>query len=456
MKFSTVPSTLYLCLLLPSGCGGGAFLEEPPPPRELGREYTAFRAPDRSGVVKEPRGDLTLAGALALALQGNPELRAFSWEVRAAEARRLQEGLLPNPEISLEVEEFGGTRERSGLGGAQTTLTLSQLVQLGGKRPKRERAAAARAALAGWDYERKRLDVYFETARAFYGVLEAQERLALAEETLEVARRLRALSQERVKAGKVSPLEETKAALQAAVSRVALERARRDLDAARRRLSSSWGSPSARFSRAVGDFRALPPGVPSLEELQARLEKNPDLARWRDEMEFRKASLEAARAGRWPDLTLGGGVQWYDGGGERAFVLQASLPLVIFDRNQGKILEEERLLSKAASRRRSALVRSRAALASSHRAALESLESARLFRREILPAAERAFQTARRGYAQGKLDYLQVLDAQRTLLRVRSDYLDTLSSCRLAILKIERLTAAPLRPSSPGKKEQDR
>ncbi len=442
----------WISLLSLAGCAGGPAWPPIPPPRRLGRDFPFFspegRVPPPAGRTSRPAPspgrEVTLREALALALLGNPGLQAFSWEVRAAEARRIQAGLLPNPELSLEVEEFGGRGERAAFRGAQTTLTLSQVIQLGGKRSKRVRLAALERNRAGWDFESARLDVYTKAAAAFYRLLEAQERLAVAEKTLQVARSLHALSAGRVRAGKASPLEEAKASLQLALSRVSLERARRDLDRARKNLSSTWGDPVPRFEKASGDFRRRLARLPGLEELERRLSSNPDVARWKGEMDLRRAALDLAEAGRYPDLTLGGGIQRYEGTDDQAFVLLLSLPLMVFDRNQGKILEAEHRLSQAAARRKAALVEARNRLAGAYRLLQEAHSSTLRFERKILPEAEKAFDAARKGYEGGKFDYLQVLDAQRTLLDVRLEYTNALASYHQALVRIERLVAAPV------------
>ncbi len=84
---------------------------------------------------------VTLADALALALERSPKLASFSAEVRAREARTLQAGLLPNPEIEGSFEDFGGSGERRGAGSAESTLRLSQPIELGGKRGLRSAVA---------------------------------------------------------------------------------------------------------------------------------------------------------------------------------------------------------------------------------------------------------------------------------------------------------------------------
>jgi outer membrane protein, heavy metal efflux system len=82
-------------------------------------------APPVTAPAEVPNDVLTLRQALALALLQNPELSAFTWEVRAAEARTLQVGLRPNPELGLEVENIAGTGAFQGGRSAETTLRLS-------------------------------------------------------------------------------------------------------------------------------------------------------------------------------------------------------------------------------------------------------------------------------------------------------------------------------------------
>ena len=117
--------------------------------------------------------------ALSLALVKNPELAAFSWEVRAREARALQASLLPNPEIEVELENFGGSGDVGGFEQTESTLLLRQLIELGGKRRKRTHVAALESDLAAWDFEIKRLDVFTQVTQFFVGVVSAQERVAL-------------------------------------------------------------------------------------------------------------------------------------------------------------------------------------------------------------------------------------------------------------------------------------
>ena len=92
-----------------------------------------------------------------------------------------------NPEIELELEDFGGTGEVRGVRASESTFQLSQLIELGGKRTGGFVPPGLERDLAGWDYEAKRLDVLTEATKAFVDVLAAQERLALTEDIVRLS-----------------------------------------------------------------------------------------------------------------------------------------------------------------------------------------------------------------------------------------------------------------------------
>ena len=109
-------------------------------------------------MLPEPAGDVRLRDALALALQRSPDLTSYSWQLRAAEAREVQAGLRPNPEVSFLTEDIGVSGQTRGVDQAQMTLELGQLIELGGKRAARVEVAARGRDLAAWDYEIARID----------------------------------------------------------------------------------------------------------------------------------------------------------------------------------------------------------------------------------------------------------------------------------------------------------
>jgi cobalt-zinc-cadmium efflux system outer membrane protein len=414
-----------------------------------------FRAP-ASDRPPEPEGDLTLREALDLAVRFNPELAAFSFEIGAAEARTLQAGLVPNPEISVEVENFAGSGTFRGFDETETTVQVGQPIELGGKRPKRTRVASLERDLTRWDYEAKRADVVVETCKSFVEVLAAQVRVSLSQELLRLAERTLETVSARVEAGKVSPVEATKAGIALSNGRIEHARAQRGLEAARKKLAAAWGSGRAAFEKAVGSLDEVPP-LPSAERLAGRIGGNPDLARWAAEKEQRRAAVELQDSLRIPDLTITGGVRRLHEPGENAFVAGASIPLPLFHRNQGGILESRRRMAKAEQESAAAEIRVRASLADTYQTLSFAAAEIEALKSTVIPGAQSAFEAASEGYRQGKFGYLDVLDAQRTLFEAKGRYVEALGAYHKAVAEAERLIggtiAEPNTSSGPGRGE---
>ncbi len=448
-------------------------------------------------------GALTLPDALSLALRKSPILAAFTWDIRAADAMVQQAGLRPNPELSVEIEEVRWTsgpsertrstsvsgaiesgtlsmpvaweREevqgaRSGFSESELTISIAQPIQFGKKRAKRIAVAEREKELVLWDYQAARADVLAQTASDFVEVLAAQEHVALDRELVELAEEIVRTFSLRVKAGQISPLELSRAEVALATTRATLEESLTRLEAARAVLASNWGSKRATFARAVGRLDETSP-VPGIEELEARVNRNPDMARWSSELAARRADFTLERAQRIPDLTVELGFRsagladrkatqygfgsagdfgftrretGYSADRDNSLVLGFSLPLPIFDRNQGRIAAAEAMISKVSEQRRGTEAAVHAELSSAQQAASGAYAKAHTLQKEVMPKVDETFQKIQRGYQQGKFSYLEVLDAQRTLFDARKSFLDALTRYHQSIVRLERLTGQVL------------
>jgi outer membrane protein, heavy metal efflux system len=423
-----------------------------PESSRLGNSVPSFKPPvseigDAEETVPSPAGQLSLREALALSLLHNPELQAFGWEVRAAEARTLQAGLFPNPEVGAELENFGGSGEFGALDVSDLTVSLAQLIELGGDRLKRKRVASIEGDLAGWDFETVRLDVLTETAQAFAGVLASQERLALADSLVRLARRVSETVTSRVDAGKVSPLEKTRARIVLSSARIEYQRASKALSARRVRLAATWGSPNSLFEGVVGDYYSVDQ-PPSLEHLEELVDRNPDVARWADEMALRRSVIALEKARRVPDPILFAGPRRIRESGETALTAGISIPLPVFDRNQGAIREAEYLLRVGEALQQGAAVGVRRMLVDAYQDLSAAYTESEMLAEDVLPAARENFDAVQAGYAVGKFDLLSVLDAQRTLFETIDQYIGALDSYHASRAEVERLIATPLSPQN--------
>jgi cobalt-zinc-cadmium efflux system outer membrane protein len=355
----------------------------------------------------------------------------------------VQAGLAPNPELDIEVEEVAGPGNRAGFGAAETTIMLSQLVELGDKRRRRLALAGTEAQLAGWDYEAVRLDVLTGLSHAFVDLLAAQEKLKLASQLHGISAEMSAAVAKRVDAGKDSPVAKSKAEIAHSQMKISLEQAAQNLHVARIRLASFWDDTEPKFDKAAGNIDALG-SIPELTDLFVVMEQNPDLARWTTEIELRRRALQYEKARAVRDIRVGAGLQRFEESGDNALTFGISIPLGVGDRNQGNKEAAAHSLTKAAEQRRATYIQVRQQLARAYQNMANAHVKASTMKRDILAHARTVFEASQKGYDEGKLDYLNLLDAQRTLFEVRSQHIEALVAYQHAKVDVERLTGHEL------------
>ena len=404
--------------------------------------------------LPEEKTDLTLRDAAHFTLQRNPELAFFAKEMRALEGATLQAGLLPNPELSVNVENIGNVQPLTGDINSKdavgkevvqqlTTIRIYQLIELGGKRAARMVAASLNQELAAQDYEARRVELLARVANVFTEVLAGQERLRLAEESLQLAQRVVSAVAKRVQAGKVPPIEETRAGVAFSTTRIELEQAQRDLAAARKRLTLLWGNSSPQFSKALGNLESAVV-LPSFEALAERVLASPMALRAMKNIEQRKALLDVEQTRRIPNLTVQAGVVNHALLGGNTPIAAVIVPLPFFDRNQGNILQAHQRVDKAIDEQAATELRLRTELTQAYEALSAAQRETGILRDEIIPAARSVFEVTNKGYELGKFGFLEMLDAQRTLFQNQILYVRALANYQRLVNEIERLIAAPI------------
>ncbi len=364
---------------------------------------------------------VTLAEAEAMALANHPAMREAEGLVRAARGEWLQVGLRPNPQIGYMGDEIGDDG-RAGMQGGYVSQEFVTAGKLG-----LNRAVALREVSASEQrLERTRRQVVTTVRTYYYESLAAERSVALASVLQQIASQALQSSELRLKA-----LEGTQAAvLQSQVesdsTELLLIEANNRRDAARRRLASVTGLAESNQTRLEDVFNNKLPII-DWESARSRLiAENPDLAALRFEVDRAKWAVERAVAGRIPNLTVMSGAQ-YNYATEFAMAnVQVSMPVPIFDRNQGGITRAGGELTAARSaldKRELALTQQLAAAVSQYNTANRRVAK---YSESILPAAKQSLELVAQAYQQGEVAYLDILTTQQIYTEKSLDYLNDL------------------------------
>lgn len=374
---------------------------------------------------------LTLDQALEQAASRSPTIAAAIKDVEAAEGAASQAAAWRNPEFNATMED---TRRQT----RTTTATVDLPLELGGKRAARVSAADRAKDVAAAELGNARGEVRSQVFAAYFATLVAQERAKLAADSSEIAARAADAVGKRVAAGKVSPVEETRARVDLANAQLEAAEAAAELQTARHTLAARLGDSEPQFDRVAGEAGAAP-SKPPFNELVTRLEAAPSLAVGRMEVERRKALVDVERSKATPDLTLSVGAKRDSELGLTQAVVGFSLPLPLFDRNRGAVTEAARRAEKASAELEAARLRLLAELQDASNRLTVAATSLSTLQSTVLPSAQQAYDAASKGFEAGKFSFIEVIDAQRSLLQARSRYLTTLAAAYQAAAVIDRI-----------------
>lgn len=389
---------------------------------------------------------LTLQQAVANALAHHPDVAAAARAIEVADGAALQAGLMPNPMLSASMEDARRDHRI-------TALVLSQRLEMGGKRQARLALAAVEreAALAG--LHAVRAGVQAEVLARFHQALAAQARLALARDNTAVARRALDAVDGRVQAGKASLLEQTRARL--ALAGVALEEAEADAAwrAAHQRLMAQClcgPGRAAQLPLPLAGALALPPEPEWLDVPPALLERAPRWVQARARVALRDAEAALARSQAVPDLTVDLGGQRNAELGRTQALIGVSVPLPLFDRNQGLLREALARAAQARDELEATRLRLKADIDAAADRLRNARQRARLAEQPLLAEAQAALEATLTGFSLGKFGFLEVVDAQRVLAQARARHLQTLAEAGEAAGELDALLGVLLPEAEPA------
>lgn len=376
-------------------------------------------------------GRLGLQEAIRLAQQYHPDVAAAKREIAATEASLRQAGLLRNPELVAMMED-ARTENRN------TTWQLNQAIELGGKRRARLSVAESGLNIAKVEFTIMLNEIRATVTTRFNEVLIAQERQRLALTSLELTQRAYSAAKNQVTVGKVAPLEESKARVAQSSAQLELAKSESELMIARQRLQSVIGNSPHPSTEFVGRFDTLPV-VPDSLDVEKQLMQSPQIIKAKIEVEKRVAMADVERSKQIPDITLSLGAKREQLTGRQQPMIGVSIPISLFDRNQGNVQESISRLDKAKDELQSTQIRVRNELMQAQQRLRFAVDEAQLSKADVLPNAQNAFDLALKGFEFGKFGFLDVLDAQRSLLAAKAQYLRSCGDAHLAAADIQRL-----------------
>ncbi len=388
-------------------------------------------------------GELSLEQAIISTLERNPLLLANDYEARAAASRIRQAQQKPAIEASLELEDFIGTGDFNGIDQAQATLSLGTILERAEKATLRGTLAEQEVMLLRNAQDSRRLDLLANTAVQFIDTVVAQHRLEIAQQQIQLIERTHEIVSHRVRVGKSHIAEQRRTAINLSRSKIELEHAEHLLASYRVKLATAWGDTNAGFSSASADLFKLPT-VAAFRQLETRLANNPDLIQYASEERVAQARLRVAQTRNKPDISLSGGIRYYNRQDDAALVFSASLPFDSESRAKPFIDEMEMMALREPHRYQQQHLNLYASLYEIYQELIHAKHAFDVLNNNIIPQSERAASDYETGYKSGRFSLLELNEAQQTLVNTRLERVIAAGNYHRFRIEIERLTGAAL------------
>lgn len=403
--------------------------------------FIAF--PIEAIAVEEPVIRLTLREAVDLSRQRDFEILNARSGVESNRADRITAGLLPNPQLSLNDTFINPSAPRVG---SQITARIDQPFETFGKRRHRIGSAeqathSSESHLA--DVVRRRT---FEVKNAFFHILLAQEHLRLARDNAGRFRDILRINTIRFEKGDISEAELMKVRLQQLDFQNDVILATVEIQEAERELKSLLVIDPSKPVEAIGELKYQPLDI-DLDSLKEKaLESRPDLQERGSEVKRAESDIRLARSMRFPDLSVGVEVDTVGPDYHGLVGAGLSLPLPIFNRNQGEIRKAEISLQNAntlleAKKQQIALEAEYA-----YREFLQNRAHVAAFESGQLQDARSSREIVENAYKKGGSSVLDLLEAERTFNVTLINYYQALFNYQRSLFQLEAISGKEMIP----------
>jgi len=402
---------------------------------------TAAVAGQKNGALSDLQS-IDLNRAIEIARNHNPRLQATREGIKVAEGERTEAGLWENPELVIYSEEI--PVDDGGFSAAKNMVGISQTIPFPGKKSLDRKASDLGVEQSLNEYLATELEVILDVKIAYYRVLASQHIVEILEELSSLSQSLATMAAKRLNAGEAPAQEMLRAEIEWQRAGTETEKSRGELADAKQRLASILGHPELQHVVLVGELSSMSDDVNSEHTHEEILQQHPKMKQAQFAVLEAEAVYNRAKKDSLPDITIEAAIGSRDSdteGNEKLAELSVSFPLPLIDRGQGTKRVTMGRLGVAQAK----LAATEQELTEQFRNTMTQLQTAKkrvgTYRDGILPKIDKALSLMQSGFQEGKFNFIDLLDTQRTVAETRLDYWEALFELNAAEATLDSLLA---------------
>ena len=388
-------------------------------------------------------GVISLRDALETTLAAHPRLRSFPLRAEALLGEKETAELKPAFRVEAEIEDALGTGDIKDFTGAEATLRLSNVVEMGNKRAARVGLANRRIEVLDAEQQVVELDLLTDVVRRFIDVASAQELVALQSRATAIAEQTVSLLEPLVRAGQTPQLELDRANSALTRAQVAEQSAGAMLASARIRLANMWASNSPQFVAVESNLLTVGQAEP-IESILAGLESNPYIEIYASEFRLLEAELLLAQSRQHGDIGWSAGIRHLKEIDDTGFAFGVSIPLFNKARASGAVRTARANMQEMEMRRLATLNAISGEVLSLHQLLQQAVLEVNTLQQSVIPTLESVQEQIQTAYAAGNYSYVELISAQQEYLDAKLSQISSATNAHKIRAEIERLSGLPL------------
>ena len=398
-----------------------------------------------SSALNAAPGDstITLTTAVQRSLSQNPSLKIFPYRYDALQGQAETAQLRPAYEVGFDAENVAGSGDFSGVSGAELTVALSSVIEMGDKRSARQGVVSHSRSVLDAHRQVESLALLGEVTRRYVDVLAAQAQVELAKEAAQLGNESLRIVKKRADAGATPEAEVKRAQAAAEQAKLALLAEQQRLAYLKMALSALWGATNPEFDKVEGDLFQFGEDV-AFERLYAKVEKNPAIEIFAAQSRLKEAEIRLAQTQSSADISWSVGVRRLQETDDTALVAGFSMPLFSGKRNVGAVSTALAEKNQVLAERDVMLLDLHTQLFRAFHNRKQAIVAVEALRTAIIPALEQALVETQAAYQRGRYGYLDYVSARQELLSARRTQIEAAAAALTYGAEIEQLTAEPL------------
>lgn len=395
-----------------------------------------------------PLGDvnteaLTLDRAIAMTLQKNPDLHQYAFVREQLLGDRYASARDPAYRLGIEIGNLAISGDDAPFERLETTVALSSVIELGGKRAARMDLSNRTLDLATLHNQIKTLDILGEVSIAYIQALATQAAIELTQEALTLRQAILTTVRERAQRGAASDIEVLRADAARTRSRISLNKLQHRLAREQITLARHWGDTQFAYAHLQGDLFDFGP-ADSFASLSARAKQSPAITALASDARLKDAAIRLAETQNRTDIDWQLGLSRYEDSDDFGLTISLEAPLGTAQRNRGQLQAARASRNALTQQQHANQLALHAQLFAAYSQRAQAIEAVEALRTRVIPSMEHALKLTRTAYEQGRLQYQDWLIAQEELVQVKAQLIDNAKTALISQTLIEQLTAEPL------------